>query len=281
MRRFNHSFSLNWCFCYRFNDSFNDRFDCGNGFNGGSYGLRFGHDRLYLYLFDFLSFWLRILRTRYRVADPHFAGRHFWRGAGNCQRHRRLQRVTFVTITTTTLAAHTQMTWGTTGATRHTGVIACLTVVILLWGRFCHDRQWHFHQLGALRWCSLCCDWCDNALFCGGGFYHFHFGRIAAVADFLVQLTLFTAWLSLTNALFLFGFRGLLLVKIQRFYFLLRLTFVFAATAVTFATWLLLFITRLRFIRYVGRLLTVITVFGILLRIAAVTAILVAVLAIL
>ena len=100
------------------------------------------------------------------------------------------------------------------------------------------------------------------------------------VTNFLVQLTLFTARLSLTNALFLFGLWSLLLIKIQRFYFLLSLTFIITATAVTFATWLLLLITRLCFIRYVGRLLTVITVFGILLRITAVTAILVAVLAI-
>ena len=56
------------------------------------------------------------------------------------------------------------------------------------------------------------------------------------VTNFLVQLTLFTARLSLTNALFLFGLWSLLLIKIQRFYFLLSLTFIITATAVTFAT---------------------------------------------
>ena len=30
----------------------------GNSFNGGCHGLRFGHNRLGLYLFDFLCFWL-------------------------------------------------------------------------------------------------------------------------------------------------------------------------------------------------------------------------------
>ena len=65
-------------------------------------------------------FFNSLLRASNRVADPDFAGGHFWRSTGNSQRHWRLSRVTFVTIATTALAADAQMTWRTTGATRHT-----------------------------------------------------------------------------------------------------------------------------------------------------------------
>jgi hypothetical protein len=59
---------------------------------------------------NLLFFLLLVLRTNDRVADPHFTGRHFRRCAGYGQRHRRLGRVTLVTVATTTLAADAQMT---------------------------------------------------------------------------------------------------------------------------------------------------------------------------
>ena len=49
-----------------------------------------------------------------RIADPHFTGSHFWRRTGDGQRHRRLGRITLITVTTTTLAAYAQMARRTT-----------------------------------------------------------------------------------------------------------------------------------------------------------------------
>ena len=86
----------------------------GNGFNDGNRG-RYGLDSfrdagvLNLNLFRLL-----ILRTNHRVADPDFTGSHLRRCAGYGQRHRRLGRIAFVTIATTTLTADAQVTRGTT-----------------------------------------------------------------------------------------------------------------------------------------------------------------------
>ena len=86
----------------------------GNGFNDGNRG-RYSLDSfrdagvLNLNLFRLL-----ILRTNHRVADPDFTGSHLRRCAGYGQRHRRLGRIAFVTIATTTLTADAQVTRGAT-----------------------------------------------------------------------------------------------------------------------------------------------------------------------
>ena len=103
--------------------------------------------------------------------------------------------------------------------------------------------------------------------------HDFAVSRIIGVTHFLRQLTLFTARLSRTYALFLLGVLRLLLVNTQRFYFLLRLTFFFATATIALATrlWLLL-VAGLRFLCYLSSLLAVVAI-GALLRLSAVTAI--------
>ncbi|CCK02157.1 hypothetical protein BN129_665 [Cronobacter sakazakii 701] len=190
--------------------------------------LGFSHRRgvlLQLLLFLFLY-------TRQRVADPDFTGRHFWRRARDGQRHRRLGRVTLVTVATsphskvtatTALAADAQVTRGTARATRHTGVFAARLV-----GLFSDGRR--FHVGWQRQRCGFFTCFSDRRV---GGADSFCF-RCGFDTHFLAQLARFTARHYLNNAIFLFGLFHRF-ITVQRADFLLRLTFLFRTTAVAFA----------------------------------------------
>ena len=156
------------------------------------------------------------------------------------------------------------MARGATGTTRHTIGVTRVAVVFLL----SRNDGWqiNFRQFGALCWCRLFC-WLSGSGFsnyCGSCYFGFN-RRAVSETHFLSQLTLFTASLRLTYALFLLGILHRLFSLVQLFNFLLSLTLVIVTTAVAFATRSLLLIARFRFVCNVSSLLAVIASFRILL----------------
>ena len=217
-----------------------------------------------------------VLRTRNRIANPHFTGRHFRRSTGNLQRHCGLCRVTLITVTATTLTADAQMTRRTARTTRHACGITVFCGFFLLSDVFYNSRQVQFGQFCTLYRSFRGDRFYGNTLFTCAC-------RSITETDFLVQLTLFTTRHHL-NALFLFGFLLRLFFTVQRFHILRCLAFFVAiTTTITLAAGRLLLITLFRFFRlfYSHRYrLTSFTRFGILLRfLTAITAIVIAVLA--
>ena len=156
------------------------------------------------------------------------------------------------------------MARGATGTTRHTIGVTRVAVVFLL----SRNDGWqiNFRQFGTLYRRRLFSRLSDSGFsdYCGS--CHFGFNRRAvSETHFLSQLTLFTASLRLTYALFLLGILHRLFSLVQLFNFLLCLTLVIVTTAVAFATRSLLLIARFRFVCNVSSLLAVIASFRILL----------------
>src|SRR5699024_9069223 len=146
------------------------------------------------------------------------------------------------------------------------------------WCSLRYDWQRDFHQFCAWSWRFLN-NWFGSCSFFNHRCDYRFFGYALLVTHFLIQLALFTTRLNRPYTFFLFGFLNRLLFNIQRFRFLLRLTFIIITSAATFTTRRLLLVGGTRSFRCVSLRTALARLASLLLCLSTITAVFFAIIA--